>query len=66
MMFVQPTENSQLRKKVQEIARRNRVEQTMKKVLQRSKLFKKEVRGKDDSFVCKIDKPGECRKRRCG
>ena len=73
VMFVQPTEKSQLKNKVQQIARRNGVKvkvvekagQTVKKVLQRSNPFGKKVCGREDCLVCKVGKPGDCRKRGC-
>ena len=71
VMFVQPTKDSQLKKKIQLIARRNGVRvkvvekagQTLKKELQRSNPFGKVACGREDCLVCKIGKPGECRKR---
>ena len=73
VMFVQPTENSLLRRKIQEIARKNKVRvkviekagQTVKKVLQRSNPFEKRGCGKDECMVCQVGKPGECQMRGC-
>ena len=73
LMFVQPTANSQLKKNVQQIARRNGLKikvvekagQTVKKVLQRSNPFGKKKCNREDCLVCKIGKPGDCRKRGC-
>ena len=73
VMFVQPTKDSQLKKKIQLLARKNGVKvkvvekagQTVKKELQRSNPFGKLVCGREDCFVCKVGKPGDCRKRGC-
>ena len=73
VMFVQPTENSQLKKMVQVAARKNgikvkvveRAGQTVKKVLQRSNPFGRIVCGRDTCMVCRHGKPGECRERGC-
>lgn len=74
VMFVQPTERSELKKKVQQIARKNGVKvkvvekagQTVKKVLQRSNPFAKFICGRTDCMVCKFGKQGDCRSRGCG
>jgi hypothetical protein len=74
VMFVQPTESSELKRKIQQIAKKNGVKmkvvekagQTVKKVLQRSNPFGKEVCGRRDCVVCTFGKPGECRERGCG
>ena len=73
VMFVQPTEKSKLKNRIQQIARRNGVKlkvvekagQTVKKVLQRSNPFGKRVCGREDCLVCQLGKPGDCRKRGC-
>ena len=73
VMFVQPTENSQLKKKIQVIARKNGVKlkvlekagQTVKNVLQRSNPFGKVACGRETCVVCELGKPGECRNRGC-
>ena len=74
VMFVQPTESSELKKEVQRIARKNGVKLkvidkagvTARKVLQRSNPFEKRKCGRDDCVVCEYGKPGECRNRGCG
>ena len=74
VMFVQPTERSELKRRIQQIAQKNGVKvkvvekagQTVKKVLQRSNPFGKEVCERGDCVVCKYGKPGECRERGCG
>ena len=68
VMFVQPTEGSELKRRVQQIAKRNGVKVkvvekaglTVKKVLQRSNPFGKKKCDRDDCVVCKCGKPGEC------
>ena len=73
VMFVQPTESSELKKEVQRIARKNGVKlkviekagMAAKKVLQRSNPFEKRKCGRDDCVVCEYGKPGECRNRGC-
>ena len=73
VMFVQPTKNSELKRKIQGIAKRNKVKVrvveraglTMKKVLQRSDPYMKRCE-RDDCPVCDMGKPGDCRTRRCG
>lgn len=73
VMFVQPTANSQLKKNIQQIARRSGLKikvvekagQTVKKVLQRSNPFGKEFCSRTDCLVCKVGKPGDCRTRGC-
>ena len=73
VMFVQPTENSQLKTCIQKIARRNglrikvveKAGQTVKRVLQRSNPFKKRTCERGDCLVCKVGRPGECKKRGC-
>ena len=74
VMFVQPTEGSELKKRVQQIAKKNGVKlkvvekagQTAKKVLQRSNPFGRKRCSRDDCIVCESGKPGECRNRGCG
>ena len=59
VMFVQPTEKSQLKNKIQQIARKNgmrvkvveKAGQTVKKVLQRSNPFEKRDCGREDCLV---------------
>ena len=73
VMFVQPTESSQLKNRIQQIAKRNGVRvkvvekagQTVKNVLQRSNPFAKRECGQQDCLVCKVGKPRDCRKRGC-
>ena len=73
VMFVQPTERSQLKNRIQRIAKRNGVRvkvvekagQTVKNVLQRSNPFAKRECGRQDCLVCKVGKPRDCRKRGC-
>ena len=74
VMFVQPTESSELKKRIQQIAKKNKVKLkvvekaglTAKNVLQRSNPFGKRTCGRDDCVVCECGKPGECRTRGCG
>ena len=73
VMFVEPTENAQLKRKIQEAAKRNKIKlkvvekvgSTVKRTLQRSDPFKKEMCGRDDCAVCKYGGVGECRTRGC-
>ena len=72
-MFVQPTQGSMLKKKVQKIARRNRLKikvvekagSTVKGVLQRSNPHVKQRCGRGDCPVCEHGEVGECRTRGC-
>jgi hypothetical protein len=74
VMFVQPTEGGELRRKIQQIAKRNKVKvkvveragMTVKKMLQRSNPFGKDKCERPDCVVCEYGKPGECRSRGCG
>ena len=74
VMFVQPTEGSELKKKIQQIAKRNKVKVkvvekaglTVKKILQKSNPFGKKPCERADCIVCKYGKAGECRTRGCG
>ena len=74
VMFVQPTEGSELKKRIQQIAKRNNVKVkvvekaglTVKKVLQKSNPFGKVKCHREDCEVCKFGKPGDCRTRGCG
>ena len=74
VMFVQPTEGGELRRKIQQVAKRNKVKvkvveragMTVKKMLQRSNPFGKEKCERPDCVVCEYGKPGECRNRGCG
>ena len=73
-MFVQPTEGSELKKKVQQIAKRNKVKVkvvekaglTVKKVLQKSNPFGKKACHRDDCAMCRYGRPGDCFIRGCG
>ena len=73
VMLVQPTDGSELKKRIQQLARKNGVKMkivekaglTVKKVLQRSNPFGKKVCGRDDCGVCEWGKPGECKTRGC-
>ena len=68
VMFVQPTKNSELKRKIQEIAKRNKMKVrvveraglTMKKVLQRSDPYMRKRCERNDCPVCDMGKPGEC------
>ena len=74
VMFVQPTKDGELKRKVQEVARRNGVKVkvveraglTMKKVLQRSDPYGKKDCGRSDCPVCQFGQVGVCRSRGCG
>ena len=74
VVFVQPTVDSVLKRKVQQIARRNRVRikvvekagVTVKQMLQKSNPFAKRKCERVDCGVCKMGRPGECRTRGCG
>ena len=71
VMLVQPTDGSELKKRIQQLARKNGVKMkvvekaglTVKKVLQRSNPFGKKVCGRDDCALCEWGKPGECKTR---
>ena len=73
VMFVQPTPNSQLKKSIQVIARKNGLKikvvekagQTVKKVLQRSNPFGRDTCKRTDCLVCKVGEPGICKTRGC-
>ena len=73
-MFVQPTKDGELKRKVQEVARRNGVKVkvvekaglTMKKVLQRSDPYSKKDCGRSDCPVCRYGLVGVYRSRGCG
>ena len=74
VMFVQTTKDSELKKVVQKLARKNNVKVrvvekaglTMKKVLQRSDPYEKRRCERDDCVVCEYGRPGQCRNRGCG
>ena len=74
VMFVQPTEGSMLKRRVQQLARKNGVKLkvieraglTVKKILQRSNPFGKKRCEREECMVCKYGRPGECRTRGCG
>ena len=73
VLFVQPTKDSELKKKVQQLAKRNKVKVkvveraglTVKRVLQRSDPYEKKYERKD-CVMCELGKSGECRERGCG
>ena len=73
-MFIQPTKNSELKKMVQQVAKRNKIKVrvvekaglTVKKVLQRSDPYEKKKCERDDCMVCSHGRPGQCRIRGCG
>lgn len=73
VMFVQPTEGSELKRRVQLIAKRHKIKVkviekagvTVKKALQRSDPFPKRVCGREGCVVCVFGKPGICRERGC-
>lgn len=74
VMFVQPTKDGELKKRIQELAHRNGVKikvvekagLTMKKVLQRSNPYEKKACDREDCPVCALGQVGECRTRGCG
>ena len=74
VMFIQPTEGSELKKRVQLLARKHKIKVkviekaglTMKKALQRSDPYPKKVCERADCVVCRLGRPGECRERGCG
>ena len=74
VLFVQPTVNSELQRRVQKIARRNGVRMkvvekagvTVKQLLQTSKPFGKQICERADCGVCRFGEPGLCRIRGCG
>ena len=73
VMFVQATEDAQLRKDIQRCADRHKmklkvvekVESNVSKQLQRSNPFKEETCGKPDCQICKRSKGINCRTRGC-
>ena len=73
VMFVQPTKGSELKLKVQQLARRNGLKMrviekaglTIKKILQKSNPFEKKICGRDECAVCEYGKKGDCRSRGC-
>jgi hypothetical protein len=73
VMFVEATPGSLLRRKVQEVAKRNRVKVkvvervgcTIKSLLQKSNPFKILKCGRTNCVICKIDSDFDCRTRGC-
>ena len=74
VMFVQPTEGGELKRKIQQVAKKNKMNikvieragMTVKRLLQRSDPFGKGVCERGDCVVCKYGRPGDCRIRGCG
>ena len=72
-MFVQATKDEELRKDIQRCAEKNKiklkvvekVENNVRKELQRSNPFKEEKCGKDKCMICKLESGVNCRARGC-
>ena len=73
VIFVEPTPNSCFKKEVQQAAKESklkirvveRVSTTVKKLLQKSNPFEKEICGRDDCEMCRQGCKDDCRTRRC-
>ena len=73
MMFVQATNNEELRKEVQRCAEKNKVnikvvekvEHNMKRELQKSNPFKTIICCREDCILCKMNSGVDCRTRAC-
>ena len=73
VMFVQATENEQLKKEIQQAADRNKislkiiekVDNNIRKEIQRSDPFKSESCGRKDCTICELESGVNCRARGC-
>lgn len=73
VMFVQATRDEELKKEIQKCAEKNKinlkviekVENSVRKELQRSNPFKEEKCGKDKCMICKLENGVNCRARGC-